>query len=68
MTEAETPNLRIYLAGGQEITTFDPDLPEGNAQALEEISERLNKYGRPYWACFGDVWVFTQGVSAIELA
>lgn len=65
---AETPNLRIYLNGGQIVETFDPDLPEGEEQALNEIGERLNKQGRPYWACFGDVWVFTQAVSGIELA
>lgn len=60
--------LTIHLASGGSIPTeelYGEDLDD--FEVLEEIQETLTKDARPGWRCLGNVLVFSQAVSAVEL-
>jgi len=68
MTETDRPKVLIHLVSGHTITAYDDTLPDDDEQAVEEIERRVEGQGHPAWVRFGDVVLFSNRITAIELA
>jgi len=61
--------VTLYLASGAEIDTWVDDeefTPTGEVCA-EDIRDHISDPPRPHWSIIGDVCVFTQAISAVEV-
>lgn len=56
--------VRIYLAGGQTVDTYDDDLSEDFETAVLQVEDKLRE-GR--WQRIGSVCFHTQSISAIDI-
>jgi len=63
--------ITIYLAGGQTLDTWvdDEDFcgDDGDELDAEHIRDHISDPPRPHWSIIGDVCVFTQAISAVEV-
>ena len=62
--------ITIYLAGGQTLDTWvdDDEFAEPDEGiASEDIRDHISDPPRPHWSIIGDVCVFTQAISAVEV-
>ncbi len=67
--------VTLYLASGACVDTWvnntdfvdDPDLAEETGIDAEDIRDHISDPPRPHWSIIGDVCVFTQAISAVEV-
>ena len=69
--EGGRSKVTIYLASGAKIDTWVDDSeitgePDSGIDA-DDIRDHISDPPRPHWSIIGDVCVFTQAISAVEV-
>lgn len=61
--------ITIYLASGAQIDTWVEDdyFDVDGALDADDIRDHISDPPRPHWSIIGDVCVFTQAISAVEV-
>lgn len=65
--EPSRVKLTIYLAGGQSIDTWVDEDEFGTGMDAQDVKDHISDPPKPHWSIIGDVCVFTQAISAVEV-